>query len=140
MAPASFATTSPQAPAALTTDGGGEFAGWGSHRPTSIAPLDCLRRRIADDLAAARFEHPQIALVKEVDIDIGGIGIEKCRLRKAFPQERKALAGFGGGNRLKALAAGEEMFGRRFLAGRERGTSCRAAQARARRQSSGGVS
>ena len=117
-APASFAIWSAQAPAALMMVLAREFA-LALSKPAKCHYGACICVTSASQTSgsAARFEQAQIALMQQVDIDIGGRGVEIAGLGIVLAQKRMHRARFGDADRRRCLARlSMKGFGRIFLA------------------------
>ena len=87
----------------------------GGHRPAA-GFFQCRHRRIADERAAALLEQLQVGLVQQVDVDIGGAGIENDAAGIAVPQQRKPGLTFGDADFGHALLARHHRIESRLLA------------------------
>ena len=87
----------------------------GGHRPAA-GFIQCRHRRVADERAAALLEQLQVGLVQQIDIDVGGSGIENDTTGITVFQQRKPRLAFGDADFGHALLSRHHRIERRLLA------------------------
>ena len=92
--PASAATSSAQAPAALTSTGAANVARAGADLPEPVPPRDGPYRRAGQDRAALGPDPAHEALVQGVDVDVHRAGFVHGAAVPAGPHDRAELLHF----------------------------------------------